>query len=140
MRGRPRTEQQTTPVNVSPHRLRSHRRQLPSQKPPPHALWPIPDTVVNAEEPEEPEPIQVLPLPLLFPPIQTPMPCALQLISGTIVNAEEHKEHFPVLPLLCSPLSGPLCCLVHSLQTECYSAEDTLYQYLMPEGKLYPSL
>ena len=28
----------------------------------------------------------------------------------------------------------------HSLQTERYSAEDTLYQYLMPEGKLYPSL
>ena len=107
MRGRPRTEQQTTPVNISPHRLRSHRRQLPSQKPPPHALQPIPDTVVNAEEPEEPEPIQVLPLPLLFPPIQTPMPCALQLISGTIANAEEHEEHFPVLPLPC--LLGFVC-------------------------------
>ena len=37
-------------------------------------------------------------------------------------------------------VSGPLCHLVCSLQTERYSAEDTLYQYLMPEGKLYPSL
>ena len=37
-------------------------------------------------------------------------------------------------------LSGPLCHLVPSLQTECYSTEDTLYQNLTPEGKLYPSL
>ena len=37
-------------------------------------------------------------------------------------------------------VSGPLCHLVCSLQTECYSIEDTLYQNLMPEGKLYPSL
>ena len=37
-------------------------------------------------------------------------------------------------------VSGPLCHLVCSLQTECYSAEDTLYQNLMPEGKPYPSL
>ena len=37
-------------------------------------------------------------------------------------------------------LSGPLCHLVRSLQTERYSAEDTLYQNLTPEGKLYPSL
>ena len=139
MRGRPRAEQQTTPVNISPHRLRSHQRQLLSQKPP-HALQPIPDTVVNTEEPEEPEPIQVLPLPLLFPPIQMAMPYALQLISGTITNAEKHEEHFPVLPLPYSPLSGPLCHLVCSLQTECYFTEDTLYQYLMPEGKLYPNL
>ena len=35
---------------------------------------------------------------------------------------------------------GPLCHLVRSLQTECYSTEDTLYQNLTPEGKLYPSL
>ena len=42
--------------------------------------------------------------------------------------------HFSVL------LSGPLCHLVRSLQTECYSAEDTLYQILTPEGKLYPNL
>ena len=37
-------------------------------------------------------------------------------------------------------VSGPLCHLVHSLQTEHYSTEDTLYQNLMPERKLYPSL
>ena len=37
-------------------------------------------------------------------------------------------------------MSGPLCHLVCSLQTECYSTEDTLYQNIMPEGKLYPSL
>ena len=37
-------------------------------------------------------------------------------------------------------LSGPLCHLVHSLQTEHYSTEDTLYQNLTPEGKPYPSL
>ena len=36
-------------------------------------------------------------------------------------------------------LSGPLCHLVHSLQTERYSAEDTLYQNLMPWWKPYPS-
>ena len=36
-------------------------------------------------------------------------------------------------------LLGPLCHLVHSLQTEHYSTEDTLYQYLTPVGKLYPS-
>ena len=39
-----------------------------------------------------------------------------------------------------SVMSGPLCHLVCSLQTEHYSTEDTLYQNLMPEGKLYPSL
>ena len=37
-------------------------------------------------------------------------------------------------------LSGPLCHLVRSLQTERYSTEDTLYQNLTPEGKLYLSL
>ena len=37
-------------------------------------------------------------------------------------------------------LSGPLCHLVRSLQTERYSTKDTLYQILTPEGKLYPSL
>ena len=37
-------------------------------------------------------------------------------------------------------MSGPLCHLVCSLQTERYSAEDTLYQNLTPEGKLYPTL
>ena len=37
-------------------------------------------------------------------------------------------------------LSGPLCHLVRSLQTEHYSAENTLYQNLTPEGKQYPSL
>ena len=89
--------------------MRSRQRQPPSQKPPPHALRPIPDTVANAEEPEEPEPIQALPLPLSFPPIQTPVPCALQPVSGTIANAEEHEEHFPVLPLPCSsPPISPL--------------------------------
>ena len=36
-------------------------------------------------------------------------------------------------------LSGPLCHLVRSLQTERYSAEDTLYQNLMPWWKPYPS-
>ena len=48
---------------------------------------------------------------------------------------------FPLaFPYFMSPLSGPLCHLVHSLQTERYSTEDTLYQILTPEGKLYPSL
>ena len=37
-------------------------------------------------------------------------------------------------------MSGPLCHLVHSLQTERYSSEDTLYQILKPEGNTYPSL
>ena len=36
-------------------------------------------------------------------------------------------------------LSGPLCHLVRSLQTECYSTEDTLYQNLTPWWKPYPS-
>ena len=36
-------------------------------------------------------------------------------------------------------VSGPLCHLVRSLQTERYSAEDILYQFLTPVGKLYPS-
>ena len=36
-------------------------------------------------------------------------------------------------------LSGPLCHLVRSLQTERYSAEDTLYQNLTPWWKQYPS-
>ena len=36
-------------------------------------------------------------------------------------------------------LSGPLCHLVRSLQTEHYSAEDTLYQPLTPWWKPYPS-
>ena len=36
-------------------------------------------------------------------------------------------------------LSGPLCHLVCSLQTEHYSAEDTLYQNLTPWWKQYPS-
>ena len=40
---------------------------------------------------------------------------------------------------LFSILSGPLCHLVRSLQTERYSAEDTLYQNLMPWWKPYPS-
>ena len=46
-----------------------------------------------------------------------------------------------VLPknLLRKVLSGPLCHLVCSLQTECYSAEDTLYQLLTPWWKQYPS-
>ena len=44
------------------------------------------------------------------------------------------------LPSSPSSVSGPLCHLVRSLQTEHYSTEDTLYQYLTPEGKLYPSL
>ena len=37
------------------------------------------------------------------------------------------------------PLSGPLCHLVHSLQTKHYSVEDTLYQLLTPWWKQYPS-
>ena len=36
-------------------------------------------------------------------------------------------------------VSGPLCHLVRSLQTEHYSAEDTLYQTLKPWWKPYPS-
>ena len=36
-------------------------------------------------------------------------------------------------------VSGPLCHLVRSLQTERYSAEDTLYQTLTPWWKPYPS-
>ena len=36
-------------------------------------------------------------------------------------------------------VSGPLCHLVRSLQTERYSAEDTLYQNLTPWWKPYPS-
>ena len=36
-------------------------------------------------------------------------------------------------------LSGPLCHLVRSLQTEHYSAENTLYQTLKPWWKPYPS-
>ena len=31
-----------------------------------------------------------------------------------------------------TPMSGPLCHLVHSLQTVCYSTEDTLYLCLRP--------
>ena len=41
--------------------------------------------------------------------------------------------------VLVGVVSGPLCHLVRSLQTERYSAEDTLYQNLTPWWKQYPS-
>ena len=58
-------------------------------------------------------------------PIQNPLVCVLFLSSS-----DSSLFYF-------CHLSGPLCHLVCSLQTERYSAEDTLCQYLKPVIRCY---
>ena len=62
------------------------------------------------------------------------------VLIGEIVGGCADGKGCAEAVLTIDDVSGPLCHLVRSLQTERYSTENTLYLCLTPEGKLYPSL